>query len=226
MGLTADKVAVIPNGVDVEKYSPGTSRIKQEFHAERLFVYQGRIAAEKNIEAMLRAWKQADMKPSSKLLMVGDGSLTASLRPFYSAEFGIYWLGYIADENRRLEILRGSDVFVLPSLVEGLSISLLEAMACGLACLATNVGADGEVLENGAGVVLTPRRVTSQLSTLLPLFQDHPELTILLGQKARQRVLERYTLSQNIDRLEQLYDSVLSQRQSSKIFSSKFRARL
>ncbi|MGL5926638.1 glycosyltransferase family protein, partial [Chroococcidiopsis sp.] len=102
----------------------------------------------------------------------------------------------------------------------------LEAMACGLACLATNVGADGEVLENGAGVVLTPRRVTSQLSTLLPLFQDHPELTILLGQKARQRVLERYTLSQNIDRLEQLYDSVLSQRQSSKILSSKFRARL
>ena len=175
---------------------------------------------------MLRAWKQADMKPSSKLLMVGDGPLTSSLRPFYNAEFGIYWLGYIADENRRLEILRGSDVFVFPSLVEGLSISLLEAMACGLACLATNVGADGEVLENGAGVVLTPRRVTSQLSTLLPLFQDHPELTILLGQKARQRVLERYTLSQNIDRLEQLYDSVLSQRQSSKILSSKFRARL
>ena len=99
-------------------------------------------------------------------------------------------------------------------------------MACGLACLATNVGADGEVLENGAGMILTPKRVMSQLSTLLPLCQDHPEITTLLGQKARQRVLERYTLIQNINQLEQLYDRVLSQRQSSTIVSSKFRARL
>jgi glycosyltransferase involved in cell wall biosynthesis len=136
-------------------------------------------------------------------------------------------LGYIADEERRLEILRGSDVFILPSLVEGLSISLLEAMACGLACLATNVGADGEVLENGAGVVLTTKRVTSQLATLLPLFQDHPELTTLLGKKARQRVLERYTLSRNLNQLEQLYDQVLEQRPTSGVVSSsKFRASL
>jgi len=131
-------------------------------------------------------------------------------------------MGFVADENRRLEILRGCDAFILPSLVEGLSISLLEAMACGLACLATNVGADGEVLENGAGILLNPRRVTSQLSTLLPLFQDHPELTTLLGQKARKRVLESYTLSRNITQLERLYNQVLEQRQSSGVMSYKF----
>jgi len=222
LGVPAENVAVIPNGVDVQKYSPGSSNIKAELKTERLFVYQGRLATEKNVEALLRAWKQAEMRPGSKLLIVGDGPLTPALKPFYGPEYGILWMGFVADENRRLEILRGCDAFILPSLVEGLSISLLEAMACGLACLATNVGADGEVLENGAGILLNPRRVTSQLSTLLPLFQDHPELTTLLGNKARKRVLESYTLSRNITQLERLYNQVLEQRQSSGVMSYKF----
>ncbi len=212
MGVPEQNIAVIPNGVDVEKYSPGPSRIKEEFRAERLFVYQGRIAPEKNLEALLRAWKQAEMGANSKLLVVGDGPLKPSLEPFYGSEYNISWLGFVADEQRRIEILQGADVFILPSLVEGLSLSLLEAMACGLACLATDVGADGEVLEKGAGVVLNTKTTRFQLRTLLPLFQDHPELTTLLGQKARKRVLERYTLSGNITRLEELYAKVLEQR--------------
>ncbi|BAY88428.1 MULTISPECIES: glycosyltransferase family 4 protein [unclassified Tolypothrix] len=212
MGVREENVAVIPNGVDTAKYSPGPSQIKAEFQAKRLFVYQGRIAPEKNVEPLLRAWKQSGLEADSKLLIVGDGPLKPSLQPFYGAEEGIIWLGFIADETRRIEILRGADVFILPSLVEGLSLSLLEAMACGLACLATDVGADGEVLEKGAGVVLNTKTVRSQLKTLLPLFQDHPELTTVLGQKARKRVLERYTLTDNITQLEQLYREVLLQR--------------
>ncbi|MGB3652772.1 MAG: glycosyltransferase family 4 protein [Rivularia sp. (in: cyanobacteria)] len=209
MGVPAQNIAVIPNGVDVDKYSPGFSAVKAEFQAERLFVYQGRLAPEKNVEPLLRAWKQAEMGLQSKLLIVGDGPLRSGLEPFYGPESGIIWLGFIADDDRRIEILRGADVFILPSLVEGLSLSLLEGMACGLACLATDVGADGEVLQDGAGVALDTNRVRSQLRTLLPLFQDHPELGLMLGQKARQRVLERYTLSKNITQLEKLYEEVV-----------------
>ncbi|PMB52296.1 glycosyltransferase [Fischerella thermalis CCMEE 5201] len=211
MGVPSENIAVIPNGVDVNKYSPGISQVKAEFDADRLFVYQGRLAPEKNVEALLRAWKQAEMAPGSKLLIVGDGPLKSSLEPFYGSDNGIHWLGFVADENRRIEILRSADVYILPSLVEGLSLSLLEAMACGVACLATDVGADGEVLEKGAGVILNPKSVRPQLRTLLPLFQDHPELTTLLGQKARKRVLERYTLSTNIAQLELLYEEVVQQ---------------
>jgi glycosyltransferase involved in cell wall biosynthesis len=212
MGVREKKIAVIPNGVDPVKYSPGVSHVKAEFGAERLFVYQGRIAQEKNVESLLRAWKQSHMGVNTKLLIVGDGPLKPSLESFYGREYGIIWLGFIADEDRRIEILRGSDVFILPSLVEGLSLSLLEAMSCGLACLATDVGADGEVLEKGAGVAINTSSVRSQLKTLLPLFQDHPELTTLLGEKARKRVLERYTLNDNITQLEELYSQVLAQR--------------
>jgi glycosyltransferase involved in cell wall biosynthesis len=212
LGVPSQKLAVIPNGVDVQKYSPGSSHFKSQLKAQRLFVYQGRISTEKNVEALLKAWKQCELGESSKLVIVGNGSLWASLMPFYGEEHGIIWLGFVADEQRRIDILRAADVFILPSLLEGLSLSLLEAMACGVACVATDAGADGEVLENGAGVVLNTHRVTSQLHTLLPQFRDHPEWTALLGQKARARVLERYTLSDNITQLEALYAEVLQLR--------------
>jgi glycosyltransferase involved in cell wall biosynthesis len=213
LGVPAETVVVIPNGVDIQKYSPGFSSVKHEFDADRLFVYQGRIAIEKNVESLLRAWRQADLSDRSKLLIVGNGPLSTSLRAFYATERNVIWLGFVADEARRIDILRGADVFVLPSFVEGLSLSLLEAMSCETACLATDAGADDEVLEAGAGIVLNTQRVAAQLQTLLPVLQDHPELTALLGQKARQRVLDRYTLDNNITALEQLYDQLVPRSQ-------------
>ncbi|NJN01618.1 MAG: glycosyltransferase family 4 protein [Leptolyngbyaceae cyanobacterium SL_1_1] len=209
LGVPAARISVIPNGVDTAKYAPRPSAVKQEFKAERLFVYQGRLSIEKNVESLLRGWKQAKLAPGSKLVIVGSGPLTASLRAFYGSEENVLWLGFVANEQRRIEILRGADVFVLPSLVEGLSLSLLEGMACETACIATDAGADGEVLANGAGIILDTQRVSTQLQTLLPVFQDHPEMTTLLGKKARQRVLERYTLRDNISQLEALYAEIL-----------------
>lgn len=209
LGVPPYKVAVIPNGVNEKKYSPGDSSLKNQLKTQKLFVYQGRIATEKNVEALLKAWKHCNLEQDSLLLIVGDGPIRPSLQPHYGKEYNISWLGFISDEQQRIDILRAADVFILPSLVEGLSISLLEAMACGVACLATDAGADGEVLEAGAGVVLNTQNVTAQLKILLPLLHDHPEMTQLLGHKARQRVLERYTLDCNLDRLESLYAEVL-----------------
>ena len=124
------------------------------------------------MESLLKAWRQVDIPPSTKLVIVGDGPLSNALMLTYGAEQNVLWLGAIADEQRRINILRGADVFILPSFVEGLSLSLLEAMGCGLACLATDAGADGEVLEDGAGIVLNPQRVRSELQTLLPLMNQ------------------------------------------------------
>lgn len=214
LGVPKENLAVIPNGVDEQKYSPGVSELKYRFRANYLFVYLGRVSTEKNIEALLKAWKHTNMGRDSKLLIVGDGPLTASLKPFYNEEYGVIWLGFVADEQQRIDILRAADAFILPSLVEGLSLSLLEAMACGVACIATDAGADGEVLEEGAGIIIKTQGVATQLKTLLPLLRDHPEITKLLRQKARQRVLERYTLSQNITKLEKLYAEVLANRQT------------
>lgn len=207
LGVPAATLAVIPNGVDTRRYSPGPSAVKADLYARRLFIYQGRISPEKNVEAMLRGWRQADMGPGCKLAIVGGGPLEASLKRFYDDD-DIIWLGYLASEQRRIDILRAADGFILPSFVEGLSLSLLEAMACGTACIATDAGADGEVLAEGAGIVLDTQRVSSQLQTILPILRDHPEITQLLGKKAQERVLQRYTLRDNISALEALYGQV------------------
>ena len=83
--------------------------------------------------------------------------------------------------------------------------ALLEAMASGCACVATDAGADGEVLAGGAGIVISTQGVTTQLRTLLPVLRDQRLLTAELGRQARRRVMERYTLSANIDSIERLY---------------------
>jgi glycosyltransferase involved in cell wall biosynthesis len=84
-------------------------------------------------------------------------------------------------------------------------------MASGTACIATDAGADGEVLEGGAGIVISTQGVTTQLRTLLPVLRDQPVLTAELGHRARQRAMERYTLAGNINALEALYAELVPQ---------------
>jgi glycosyltransferase involved in cell wall biosynthesis len=123
----------------------------------------------------------------------------------------VHWWGYEPEAQKRLALLQLAEVFLLPSLVEGLSLALLEAMASGTACVATDAGADGEVLEGGAGIVISTQGVTTQLRTLLPVLRDQPVLTAELGRRARDRVLERYTLARNLDALEALYADLTRQ---------------
>jgi glycosyltransferase involved in cell wall biosynthesis len=211
LGVPRDRLIVIPNGVDEQKYTPGISNLKNEFLARQIYVYQGRISTEKNVESLLKAWKYCNMSNyGCKLLLVGDGPLRPNLEPFYNIEHGVVWLGAIRDDARRIEILRGADVFILPSLVEGLSLSLLEAMSCGVACVATDAGADASVIANGAGVVINTQGVSGQLRTILPILREHAAWRESLGKSARQRVLDDYTLKGNIDRIENLYGEILA----------------
>ena len=218
LGVAADRLAVIPNGVDTDRWAPSRhacdalllQRVRQQLGSERTFLYMGRLATEKNVEALLRAWRLVSPK-GCRLVIVGDGPLRSTLQNSFN-ESGILWWGYEADLNTRIALMQCAEVFVLPSLVEGLSLALLEAMASGTACIATDAGADGEVLGGGAGIVLSTQGVATQLRTLLPVLRDQPVLTAELGRRARQRALERYTLSRNIDAIEQLYGTLLASR--------------
>ena len=78
-------------------------------------------------------------------------------------------------------------------------------MSAGTACVATDAGADGEVLDKGAGIVISTDNVAAQLKTIIPILLEHPSFTKDLGAKARERVLERYTITKNINSLEKVY---------------------
>jgi glycosyltransferase involved in cell wall biosynthesis len=208
LGVPRNRLAVIPNGVDTDTWAPAgptsqsrVSELRERFSGQRVFLYMGRLSTEKNVEALLKAWRL--VRPAGCLLViVGDGPLRGTLQ---HNDADVLWWGYEGTLQTRVALLQVAEVFLLPSLVEGLSLALLEAMACGKACIATDAGADGEALEGGAGIVISTQGVTTQLRTLLPVLRDQPLLTAELGRRARSRVLERYTLSRNIDAIEQLY---------------------
>ena len=217
LGVPAERLVVIPNGVDINRWSPAVAHcpspkleaVRDRLGPKRIFLYMGRLATEKNVEALLQAWRRVDPR-DSRLVVVGDGPLRSSLMNQFNLP-SLYWWGYEPDQATRIALMQCAEVFVLPSLVEGLSLALLEAMACGTACVATDAGADGEVLNEGAGIVMSTQGVTSQLRTLLPVLLDQPVLTAELARKARERALERYTIDRNIDAIETLYSTLLRQ---------------
>ncbi|MBI3287212.1 MAG: glycosyltransferase family 4 protein, partial [Chloroflexi bacterium] len=206
-GVPPERIQVIPNGVDEEKFSPGPSDYKDKIGAEFLFTYCGRLDPEKNVGSFLRAFLDLNLPPNYKTVVAGEGMEQRLLRERFR-HVSIIFEGLVRRPERLVEILRASDVFVLPSAVEGLSLAMLEAMACGVATVATDVGSNGEALA-GAGLVINLDHLDGQLRLALRTLSEHPELRRLLGEKGRQRVLERYSLDKNIDRLLEVYYSLV-----------------
>ena len=218
LGVSSEKQMIIPNGVDQNIWKPSDKinkkhvLLREKIGRKRIFLYMGRIANEKNIEALLKAWRQTKGK-NCLLLIVGDGPVKQSLEHnFLDLEKeDLIWWGEESNLEIRVAIMQLAEVFFLPSLVEGLSLSLLEAMSSGTACVATDAGADGEVLDSGAGIVISTDDVTTQLKTLIPILENHPDFTKILGVKARKRVIERYTIEKNINHLENVYSQLKEQ---------------
>jgi glycosyltransferase involved in cell wall biosynthesis len=206
-GVEPERIHVIPNGVDTHLFHPGPSTYKEELAAELLVVYCGRLDPEKNVGTLLEVLCGLQ-SPSCRAVVVGNGVEYERLRSRYAGETTAF-TGLIKDQDSLVRILQAADVFVLPSEVEGLSIAMLEAMACGTATIATDVGCDGEALA-GAGIVIDPHDLRTQLSLALKILMDNPGLRHTLGRKARRRIVSRYSLQHNTDQILQLYERLLT----------------
>jgi glycosyltransferase involved in cell wall biosynthesis len=203
LGVSADRIHVVANGVDVTKYQPGPSTKRANLNADRLFSYVGRLDPEKNVPLLVKTFLTVNPDPRTRLVVVGDGAQRRRLERCFN-DPRILFTGLITDEAERIAILRASEAFLLPSRVEGQSLALLEAMACGLAAVATDVGNDGEVLR-GAGIVLDPQRVDQELNAAIRLLLGNPPLASQLGRLARQRVVDRYAIAGHVESLIDIY---------------------
>lgn len=208
VGVPKEHIHIIPNGVDVEKYSPGP--LKRRDDGPREFLYMGRLDPEKNVDVLLGAFLEVAPADGVRLHIMGGGSERRRLERRYK-DRRVQFLGTVTDEQERIATLRMADAFFLPSSIEGLSLAMLEAMSCGVCTVATDVGTDGDALR-GAGIVLDAAALPTELPAAMRLLIDVPEVTETLGRLARERVLERYSLESNIDAVLDLYESVIGKR--------------
>lgn len=166
----------------------------------------GSLVARKDQEVLLRACANFVGGLAPTVVLVGEGPLRDDLRRLAS-QLGIgrrlVLLG--AREDVR-DLLPGFDLFVLSSRVEGLPIALLEAMACGLPCIATSVGGIPEVIEDGvSGLMTLPGDPMALHHRIWALLID-PDLRRRLGSAARERILQEFTASQMTRRYQVVYE--------------------
>lgn len=204
VGCAADRIVVIPNGVDTEGITPGVSRLRADLDAAFVAVYLGRLDPEKRVTQLARSFIQQAWPDDHLLLIGGAGTQRRQLQRLSAQHAQVRLLGMIADDETRLDLLRAADLFVLPSTAEGLSLSLLEAMSAGCAVVATDAGEDGAAI-GGSGLVIPVYPLEPSLSQAMLRMHEDAALRRALGRRARERARTSYSLRGNVDRLERLY---------------------
>jgi glycosyltransferase involved in cell wall biosynthesis len=210
----------LPNGVDTDKLKPVSVEVKLALRETlglpsscRLVIFTGRLNPLKLLDILLRSWAeivQSPDMPERHLLILGEGEESASLKALSEQlDIGEH-LSFLGRRENVGEYLQASDIFVLPSESEGLSNSLLEAMACGLAVVATDVGGSGEVLQHrGSGLLVEPRNQSQLTDSLLILLKDRA-LARRLGREARKAVVAHYSLDCVVEQYVKLYTGLSS----------------
>jgi glycosyltransferase involved in cell wall biosynthesis len=232
-GINADKVVVIPNGVSLKKFE---YRISSAFGKPKArpgkygtgerAVKVGtlsRLTVEKNVSVLLAAIERfskskvrtgADASRVThiayQLFIAGDGPLRKDLEQ-QALELGIAdrveFLGFI-DENEKPGYLHSLDIFVMPSLAEGFGIALVEAMACGCACVVSDLPVLRDV--GAMSALYFDPTDAEELADILEELLANENLRAGLGQKAEERVRQQYSMGKFIENYSNLYKSLIT----------------
>lgn len=196
-GFCRERVLRMDNGIDASEFIPCDDKIaakqKLGFGPDPLVLFTGRFSLQKALPVLINAFNQAlSYCPDMNLILLGNGEEKEKLMAL-AQELGISGkVSFCESVNDVRPYLDAADIFVLPSMAEGISNSLLEAMSAGLACIATSVGGNPIALENGnCGLLVKPGNVDELASALSELGRQKDERA-RFGAKARQRILDRY----------------------------------
>lgn len=225
-GLDANRITVIPNGIDVARFEQGprTGNMHREvgFPVDApLIGVLGRVARLKGIEDFLSAAAiVAGRFPAARFLIVGDGYIVRDRMIVRDVDYTeelkgqatrlgigdrVAFTGYRADVEK---ILRELSVSVMPSLSEGLSNSLLESMAAGLPVVATRVGGTGEAVHDGENGLLVPPGEPYLLAEAICRLLGAPDFAATLGRAARRSIDSRFSIDQLVETTSLFYESL------------------
>jgi sugar transferase (PEP-CTERM/EpsH1 system associated) len=217
--IQPESMGVMYNGVDTQRFAPCTetrAAMRKELGLpEESFVVGavGRLVPIKDHQTLLKA--AALLSASGidvRVLLVGSGPEREKLQ-ILSTNTLEGRACFAGDSSRVPELLNAMDVFVLPSLREGMSNTLLEAMASGLPTLATNVGGNPEIIEDNVnGFLFTPGDA-GWLADRLKLLAANPALIHELGIAARNRAVESFSLSRMLETYRSFYLDLAARRQ-------------
>lgn len=204
-------IEVIPNGVDCECFSPAETPKRPTTPVQLLFV--GRVVRQKGLSYLLDAL--ATIKAQGivdwELRIVGDGPLRSRLEE-QAVQTGIddsvEFVGWLPFERIPAEI-QSADIFVLPSIIEGMPLVLLQAMACGLPVLATEVSGTIDLVEPGKNGLLVPAQDAMALAEALTLLLADQSLRNQMGKRSRE-IARTMDWSEIASSYYALYQSVLS----------------
>jgi glycosyltransferase involved in cell wall biosynthesis len=211
-GIPGARIRRIPNGVDTARFVPADraerARLRRTLGLPdgAVAIYAGRLAPEKGADVLLDAWAAA-APASATLCLVGDGAERPALEARARA-LGI--LGSVRFAGARGDMvpwLRAADAFVLPSRTEGLSVALLEAMACGLPVVASDVGATREAAGDEGAVIVPPERPDPLGRALAEVLRDRARAD-RLGAAARARAVDGFGIAAVAARHLELYREV------------------
>jgi glycosyltransferase involved in cell wall biosynthesis len=213
--LFGDMFVELPPGIDGERFSAGQSPIRSELtwtEKHRVAGYVGRLTHLKGVDLLAEAFHQvAKTLPDARFMIVGSGELENTVRSVLAEEIGRGVVHMEADvpHERLADWYRAMDVLVMPSRYENYSNSILEAMSCGTAVLASNVGGNRLLADTGAGWLFDSGCAASLATDLHRVLADTRE-TARRGKKAAEHMRGRHSWKATSERLENIINAHIS----------------
>jgi len=202
-------ILVLGNGVDVDYFQPDE---KNERYND-IILYTGRLDSRKGIMDLITCAKYVcNNKPEVKFFLTGNGPLINRIKNKIASlnlQDNVILTGYV-NRNELLRLYQKSTIYVLPSYYEGLPTTLLEAMACGIPCIATDIEGNSEVITTEkTGFLVPPKNPEVLCKLILDLLID-PQKRKIIGDCGRQHVIETYDWRRIANNTANIYQSMLS----------------
>ena len=212
-GVQSDRMTVVYEGVDLARIDSLEPALPVEGAAGLTVGTVAHLTSEKGHRALLEAAVEVVARlPQTHFVLVGSGRLQSEMEESIR-ELGlrqqVTLTGFRADAEA---LMKGFDVFCLPSLSEGLSSALMAAMGTGLPVVATQVGGNPELVVDEKTGILVPPNDPGQLTTALCRLLESDDLRKKMGAAGRMRVKENFTLLRKLEQTERLYRELLASR--------------